>query len=713
MSDLNPETLRLLKQMTRPADDPDVDRAPLDPSKLDGLALGDLWATARSVPRGDGGPETLAVRTASAIFRLGLEREPIFRGIACRDYLLVLAREAEEEPDKDGYSAKWIWERVCFALRRCTAASFEGFGAAAMRLLAATTWQLAPVMAVAVARLVGETTVTRVLDRLAADLPASPLRLDEARTAVCLDFKDHLALANVIQPDKLGGGDGMDTPHHRLSVFPAYAAFAETGLKQAAEHLRKIHTGKFPYVSDKAFTLDDSAVIARLARVALDRDETWLPPVLHELFLKASLAPTTAKTVPSQSVAIALGHAVQAFPTPEAIATLRAVLAAIRHAGVEKKLRRNLPLAERGLANRPDVASRLSLDRPMTKAELAALTRSLETSLALSITLRYADWRARLGEHPQVGKLAGTLIWRLVDARGNGTAVLPIAERGGAPLRDVNGAAIMPHTDGTMVLWHPSDTSADERNAWRERIVALRIKQPFKQAFREHYVVPDEERTATETAMFAGHTVAIRPFLGLACREGWVLDDDVLTRAFGPWKAALVVAHELIPGATGATTTRNLELRALQEGKPVPVRLGDLPPAALSEVLRAVDLLVSTSGIAMTGGDPWDDERGRQRHLQDLGQKPLGAVTAMRKLALERLLQGREDMADLSFGARHLRLGPYAIHLATARVTRDGEPVTIDPPNTAAVAMPWLPYEEKLLETIVYTAIAVAAQSRG
>jgi hypothetical protein len=71
---------------------------------------------------------------------------------------------------------------------------------------------------------------------------------------------------------------------------------------------------------------------------------------------------------------------------------------------------------------------------------------------------------------------------------------------------------------------------------------------------------------------------------------------------------------------------------------------------------------------------------------------------------LQRVLGGPDGIAGLSFDARHLRLGPYAIHLATARVTQRGQPVEIDLPATRNLGdLPWLPYDEMLLDSIIAT----------
>ncbi|MFF5226024.1 hypothetical protein [Dactylosporangium sp. NPDC000521] len=46
---------------------------------------------------------------------------------------------------------------------------------------------------------------------------------------------------------------------------------------------------------------------------------------------------------------------------------------------------------------------------------------------------------------------------------------------------------------------------------------------------------------------------------------------------------------------------------------------------------------------------------------------------------------------------------------ATARVTRDGDPVTTDVRHRVpAAAVPWLPYDEHLLERVAHRVVALA-----
>jgi Domain of unknown function (DUF4132) len=465
--ELHPVALKLLDRMIGPP--PAHSRfvgEPIDLAELDPLVLGDLWTTAHTILWGPGQPpHGLAEAAAQAVIDRGREIGVAFRGAACRDYLEFVTLQAEAETDKSAYGAlSRPWREARFALARCIDLAFDGLGPAAVRFLAATEWVAMPHLAVAMGRLAG--CEAQVIEKLATDLASSPLLVDELRGLGELELAAVIAVAVGRYPEIFEIAPASEESRYAPSDDPAYAAVAEKALRQAAERVRRIHDGELPYAADKAFTIVEGEVIGRLAGVALDRDESWLPSVLHALFRQVTLAPTAAKTVPSQSVAIALGHAVEASPTPEAVATLRAVLRDIRHAGVKKKLQRNIRGAERGLANRPEIALRLPPDLPVSKQQLKTLTRSLEGGLATAMALSYDDWRTRLAEHVQVKALAASLVWRIQGPSGVGMPFVPGMEHGRLTLRDVAGAPVeAPPDDGRIMLWHPVDATMAERDA--------------------------------------------------------------------------------------------------------------------------------------------------------------------------------------------------------------------------------------------------------
>ncbi|KUL30343.1 hypothetical protein ADL12_27250 [Streptomyces regalis] len=109
----------------------------------------------------------------------------------------------------------------------------------------------------------------------------------------------------------------------------------------------------------QAFTAQEVVVIGRAARVALLRDEPWLPDLLDRLLPGIAVAPTAAKTLPSQALPYELVRAAQDFPTPELVTAIRSVRRTVRHAGVPKQLDKLLKKVEAALAERTDVALRL------------------------------------------------------------------------------------------------------------------------------------------------------------------------------------------------------------------------------------------------------------------------------------------------------------------------------------------------------------------
>ncbi|MCA3863585.1 MAG: hypothetical protein IOB81_33630, partial [Burkholderia sp.] len=165
-------------------------------------------------------------------------------------------------------------------------------------------------------------------DAYAQALADSPFRVRELDVLPELGPAALLALAassdGYFAPKRLWL-DASD-PAVTLAEDAAYVAFAHDTLTEAARQVAALHAGAVPYEADRAFTIDDAQVVARAARVAAYRDEAWLRPLIGPLLTGVCVAPTAAKTAPSQSLAIALGHAVETIPTPESVRALRDAL---------------------------------------------------------------------------------------------------------------------------------------------------------------------------------------------------------------------------------------------------------------------------------------------------------------------------------------------------------------------------------------------------
>ncbi|MEV6106708.1 DUF4132 domain-containing protein [Streptomyces sp. NPDC051940] len=513
-------------------------------------------------------------------------------------------------------------------------------------------------------------------------------------------------------------------------------------LEAGAAHLAAIHEGRVPYVSDKAFPPADCEALARAACAALSRDEPWAGELLAELLPRASVAPTAAKTLPSQSACIRLAHAVEEYPTPEAVDVLREARRVVRHAGVAKKLDRSLRRAERALGRRPDAAIRLpdlgiaqdgtvrtpvgayvavltvsdtadlaweradgtrlrSLPAPArrhhadvvaaardllgkVRAQIRTLTRALEGTYTAATTYRYGRWREGLAAHPVGRSVTARLIWEYADTPGRWTAFLPAD---GLPALD----------DATAVrLWHPVRATPEERAYWRDRVVAGEIAQPFRQAFRESYV---PEETGARTDVFAGFAVQLGPLLGVAKGEGWDGEYDGIGRSFGGTEVFLDTGRAYA-GMTGWSTVGPVIF-----GRPI----AELDAVSVSEALRAVDLLVSVGAFAVEEEYPAGSPAA-WRELDRLGAIPLTQTTRVRREALARVLAPHISAGRIEVTDRQVRVAGHDVHLATGRVTKDGEQAEVGlPRRRGVVPLPFLPYDEKLLERVLYTVEALLA----
>ncbi len=484
--------------------------------------------------------------------------------------------------------------------------------------------------------------------------------------------------------DSIGEAD----PAELLADDAAYVDFARTILEQAARHIAAIHDGSVPYAADAAFATADSPVLARAARVAAYRDDEWFRPVITVLLPLVCVAPGAAKSAPSQSLAMALGHAVETIPTPEGLLALRTALAQVRHAGIRKKLERNLKPAERMLAERSDIAWRIGMPGPMGKRRQATLARRLEAGYASEVWFSLDQWRV-LRDDADIDAVARALVWRT----GDGLAFM----LDGKGAIDAQGKPVELPEQGEIGLWHPLHGSGEQRAAWQALVTQRRVRQPLRQVYREIYAPPGDG-----SAPFSGYQLSLRTLLGLARREGWRLDDaEGLSRQFGAWRVLLRIEGRVYPGAGGACTSNGL----------APAQMMPMAPVAYSEACRAVDLLVSASALALVEEEQSVQREERLFYLANLAPGPM---TGMRRTVLEQVFAEQIEDGRMALEARHLMVGRHAIHLTTGRVTKDGAEVAIEvvAKGNKLGAVPWLPHDEALLEKIAATAGVLLALHR-
>ncbi|MGC4869416.1 DUF4132 domain-containing protein [Micromonospora sp. DT53] len=361
-------------------------------------------------------------------------------------------------------------------------------------------------------------------------------------------------------------------------------------------------------------------------------------------------------------------------------------------------------------------------------ATLAGERQRVEGLLSEERTWSYSDWSARYLEHPVTATYGRRLVWETSADGHRWTAGLPRRDSDGWTIVDLEGRAV----SGDQVrLWHPVRATTNEVLAWREHVLATGLAQPFKQAFREVYLLtPAEERTHTYSNRFAAHILRYRQANALIRARGWQAGylgtwdggyESEATKPFGggTWRASF--HHQLVAN----TDERRYDVEfcstdqvrfARRDGATwQPTAVVDVPPLVFSEAMRDVDLFVGVTSIA---SDPQWADRGEDRFHAYWHRTAIAELTPsaqVRKDALARLLP-RTNIADrvrLSERYLHVRgtIRGYRIHLGSGNIMMEPDDaylcIVAARDRTGRLHLPF--DDDPMLSTILSKAFMLAA----
>ena len=219
-----------------------------------------------------------------------------------------------------------------------------------------------------------------------------------------------------------------------------------------------------------------------------------------------------------------------------------------------------------------------------------------------------ADWRPRYLEHPLTGSIGRRLIWTVLR---DGAATTAMADGDGFVAADGSSVDLGP--DDRIRLWHPIDATEGDIAAWRTGLLARQVRQPFKQAFREVYVLtPAEEETERQSNRFAGHILRYPQARALMTARRWGSNflgpydggyNGIAKREFKTHAIRAEFWHDAIEQELqGFVATvehcSTDQVRFVRQGRVDDLmRLADVPPIVFSEAMRDVDLFVSVTSI--------------------------------------------------------------------------------------------------------------------
>lgn len=407
---------------------------------------------------------------------------------------------------------------------------------------------------------------------------------------------------------------------------------------------------------------------------------------------------------------------------------------------------------------------------------LPAQRDRLDALFVANRTWSYDAWRERYLDHPLVGVLARRMIWVFDDGKDKVAAawlaegftpdneILPHAD---GRLVRLDGTALEPDPDTTIVsLWHPveAESPPDEPcvqadvEGWRRFYEDRGIRQPFKQAHREIYLLTDAEvRTEVYSNRFAAHILRQHQCHALCQQRGWksmlriAADTEVhpaykVLPAFGLraefWAESVGDGDgdDVLPsGVFVHIATDQVRFYPIDEQvnrqhawgggvygqtqAPEPVRMDRIPPLAFSEIMRDADLFV---GVASVGNNPqWQDGGPEGRFLdawQHYSFGNLSGTAVTRRDLLGRLLPRLKIKDACTVTDKFLvvlgKKRVYKIHLGSGNILMEpGDQYLCIVPNSAMEAGPkgkiHLPFEgDRTLAIILSKAFMLAEDDK-
>jgi Domain of unknown function (DUF4132) len=340
--------------------------------------------------------------------------------------------------------------------------------------------------------------------------------------------------------------------------------------------------------------------------------------------------------------------------------------------------------------------------------QVSAQRFRLERQLISEGTCSFERWKPWYLDHPLVSHFATRLIWEFEDGGETRTAI-PFQGN----LVDWAGHAVQPSKHARVRMWHPIRSDVQTILSWRCWLEDHQVRQPFKQAHREVYLLTDAEReTETYSNRFAAHIIRQHQFGSLLRERGWKFkvmgawdshntpsfdlaqynlqarfdvespeaEDDESTTAHGIYLAISTGRVEFVrlespPSDKRETGPFGLQLPRKFRGlrHRAALRLEEVPPLVFSEVMRDCDLFV---GVTSIGTDPaWNRDHPDDPHLPYWEHFAFGDLTSAaehRRVVLASLLPKLAIRDRCRLDGRFLvvrgDLHEYRIHIGSANV---------------------------------------------
>jgi hypothetical protein len=333
---------------------------------------------------------------------------------------------------------------------------------------------------------------------------------------------------------------------------------------------------------------------------------------------------------------------------------------------------KNVPPA---VKKEPAVAALLKR-KTEVKQQLSRMRLSLEQAMVRGDIFTGAEL-AELGKHPLLAALLEELLFI-------GEGIIGYPTDNGRGLLDTQGKVHPLGSQEQLRLAHPYDLyQRGDWHEWQRDCFLAERSQPFKQVFRELYLLTQSEMGEGHISRrYAGHQVQPRQTVALLGGRGWIAHPyDGIFKTFHAenltvWLSAMGLTYS--PADMEGLTLEGVMFS--QKGSYLALPLTEIPSRLFSEVMRDLDLVVS---VAHAGGvDP-----------------EASASTVEIRAALIRETTDLLGIENVTLTNAHAlikgHLNQYSVHLGSAVVHRQpGGSVCIVPVHSQHRGRLFLPFAD-------------------
>lgn len=251
-------------------------------------------------------------------------------------------------------------------------------------------------------------------------------------------------------------------------------------------------------------------------------------------------------------------------------------------------------------------------------------------------------------------------------------------------ITDATGKTYPLAEDDLLVIAHPSHLyKAVEWDIYQKHLFAERLVQPFKQVFRELYLITDDEREhSNRSERYQGHQIQPKKTVALLRGRGWTVSmEDGLQKVYhkrGFIATMYAMADWYSPSESEAPTLEDICFHSIDTYERIP--LTEVPSVVFSEIMRDVDLVVSVAHVG--GVDP-------EASHSTMQMRAALAEESARLFKLE----------NITVKERHVfitgKLGEYTIHLGSGLVSKNGLALSIIPVHSQHRGRMFLPFVDE------------------